>query len=56
MFLFHSEGEETRAAVQRCFEEAGKGGGYILAPSDHFFAANIDLLKAFADEARNCVY
>jgi uroporphyrinogen decarboxylase len=48
--------EETRAAVRRCFEEAGKGGGYILAPSDHFFEADIDCLKAFADEAKKCVY
>ena len=48
--------EETCAAVWRCFEEAGKGGGFILAPSDHFFEADIDLLKAFADEAKKCVY
>lgn len=48
--------EETRAAVRRCFEEAGSGGGYILAPSDHFFEADIDLLKAFVDEAKKCVY
>lgn len=48
--------EETRAAVRRCFEEAGKGSGFILAPSDHFFEADIGLLKAFADEAKKCVY
>jgi len=48
--------EKTRAAVRRCFEEAGGGGGYILAPSDHFFEADIDLLRAFADEAKKCVY
>jgi len=48
--------EKTRQAVRRCFEEAGEGGGYILAPSDHFFDADIELLKAFTDEARNCVY
>ncbi len=48
--------EETRQAVRRCFEEAGKGGGYILAPSDHFFDADAELIKAFADEARKCVY
>ncbi len=48
--------KETRLAVRRCFEEAGEGGGYILAPSGHFFEADIDLLKAFADEARNCIY
>jgi len=48
--------EETRCAVRRCFEEAGERGGYILAPSDHFFDADIELLYAFADEARKCVY
>ena len=47
--------EETRAAVRRCFEEAG-GGGYILSPSDHFFEADPNLLAAFADEARRCSY
>jgi hypothetical protein len=48
--------EETRKAVRRCFEEAGKGGGYILSPSDHFFEADIPLLEAFADEAHRCIY
>jgi uroporphyrinogen decarboxylase len=48
--------EETRQAVRKCFEEAGEGGGYILAPSDHFFDANLELLAAYADEAKKCVY
>lgn len=48
--------EETCRAVRACFEAAGPGGGYILAPSDHFFAAEDTLLRAFADEARRCVY
>ncbi len=48
--------EETRAAVRRCFADAGGGGGYILSPSDHFFDADPALLRAFADEARHCVY
>ena len=48
--------EETRQAVRKCFEEAGEGGGYILAPSDHFFDADLELLEAYADEARKCVY
>jgi uroporphyrinogen decarboxylase len=46
----------TRAYVRRCFEEAGAGGGYILAPSDHFFDAEPELIEAFADEARKCRY
>ncbi|HMM27664.1 MAG TPA: uroporphyrinogen decarboxylase family protein [Aggregatilineaceae bacterium] len=48
--------EQTRAEVRRCFEAAGAGGGYILCPSDHFFDAGPDLLRAFVDEARRCVY
>ena len=47
---------ETRVAVRRCFEEAGEGGGYILSPSDHFFEAEVELLHAYADEARRCEY
>jgi uroporphyrinogen decarboxylase len=48
--------EETRRAVRQCFEEAGEGGGYVLSPSDHFFDADIELIRAFADEATKCVY
>ena len=48
--------QETRAAVRRCFEAAGSGGGYILCPSDHFFDADPVLLQAYSDEARQCVY
>ena len=47
---------QTRQAVRTCFEEAGAEGGYILAPSDHFFDADINLLEAFVDEARKCTY
>lgn len=48
--------EETRREVRRCFTEAGENGGFILSPSDHFFEADIRLLKAFADEALQCTY
>jgi len=47
---------ETRRAVRDAFEQAGRGGGFILAPSDHFFEAEDALLRAFADEARSCRY
>jgi uroporphyrinogen-III decarboxylase len=47
---------ETRNEVRRCFEAAGNNGGFILSPSDHFFEADLKLIKAFADEARGCVY
>jgi uroporphyrinogen-III decarboxylase len=48
--------ETTRREVRRCFEEAGAGGGFILSPSDHFFDADLELLRAYADEAHRCVY
>ena len=32
------------------------GGGYILSPSDHFFDAQTELIHAFAEEARSCIY
>ncbi len=47
---------QTRQAVRRLFDEAGGDGGYILAPSDHFFEADDALIQAFADEARSCEY
>ena len=57
---FHSlsgcTSEATRAAVRECFEAAGEGGGYILCPSDHFFDADPNLVRAYADEAQQCVY
>ncbi len=48
--------EETRAEVRRCFEAAGANGGYILCPSDHFFDANPELIRAFVEEAKQCTY
>ena len=48
--------EQTRAEVRRCFAAAGRDGSYILCPSDNFFEGEPDLIKAFADEARRCVY
>jgi uroporphyrinogen-III decarboxylase len=48
--------EATRAEVRRCFEAAGGGGGLVLSPSDHFFDADPQLIRAFADEAKRCAY
>ena len=48
--------EETKTEVKRCFREAGQEGSYILCPSDHFFDAEPELIKAFAETARECVY
>lgn len=46
--------EDTRREVRRCFDAAGHGGGYIIAPSDHFFEADPELIRAFADEVGKC--
>ncbi len=55
-FLIHCPPERTREEVKRCFAEAGGGGGYILAPSDHYFDVDPALLRAFVEEARLCAY
>ncbi|HOE65598.1 MAG TPA: uroporphyrinogen decarboxylase family protein [Candidatus Hydrogenedentes bacterium] len=55
-FLRDCAPEDTRAEVRRCFEAAGKNGGFILSMSDHFFDADPELIRAYADEARACVY
>ncbi len=48
--------EKTKKMVHDCFEKAGKGGGYIICPSDHFFDADIENIKAFAQAAKECTY
>ncbi len=55
-FLSGCDAGATRAEVRRCFKGAGAGGGYILSPSDHFFDADPELIRAFANEAANCRY
>jgi hypothetical protein len=57
---FHGLRDGTRAIIRemvhRCFQEAGPGGGYIMATSDHFFHASEENLQAYADAARECTY
>jgi uroporphyrinogen decarboxylase len=48
--------EITRKEVSRCFDAAGSGGAFILCPSDHFFTADLNLINAYADEAKKCIY
>jgi uroporphyrinogen-III decarboxylase len=55
-FFTNCSPEKTKNEVRRCFEEAGRNGGYILSPSDHFFDADLQLIKAFSEEARKCIY
>jgi len=48
--------DDARQLVRHCFETAGKGGGYIMNPSDHFFDGRVENIAAYADEARKCFY
>ena len=48
--------EETKKMVYQCFEKAGSNGGYIICPSDHFFDADVENVKAFAEAAKECRY
>ena len=55
-FFMGCTAEDTKNEVRRCFEAAGPDGGYILSPSDHFFEAEPELIRAFADAAKKCSY
>lgn len=55
-YLQKATPDETKAEVRRCFEAAGKNGGFIISPSDHFFDAKPELLSAFAEAAAECTY
>ena len=46
----------THKEVDRCFKEAGQDGGNILSPSDHFFDADLQIIKVFAYQAKHCEY
>lgn len=48
--------ERVEELVLQCFEEAGPGGGYIMAASDHFFEGDVETIKAYVDIAKGCVY
>ncbi len=55
-FFTECSEQQTRVEVRRCFEAAGRDGGFIISPSDHFFDADPKLITAFVDEARKCLY
>ena len=48
--------EKARKLVFDCFEATKDHAGYIIAPSDHFFAGASENIQAFADAARACIY
>jgi hypothetical protein len=55
-FLKDCTPEDTRNEVRRCFAAAGAGGRFILSPCDHFFDADVELIRAFVDAAKECAY
>lgn len=48
--------EDIHAEVRRLFRTYGRGGGYIMSPSDHFFETPVASLEAYAAAARDCTY
>ena len=48
--------EDARRLVFACFEATKNQGGYIIAPSDHFFYGDPSNLKALPDACKECVY
>jgi uroporphyrinogen decarboxylase len=48
--------ERTREMVLDCFRKAGPNGGYLLCQSDHFFDADPQNIRAYAEAAKECVY
>jgi uroporphyrinogen-III decarboxylase len=52
----HGTPERARQQVFDCFEATKDHAGYIIAPSDHFFAGDPRNLQAFADAVKECVY
>ncbi len=48
--------EEIFAEVERLFAVLGRGGGYIMSPSDHFFETSEEHLRHYAEAARACRY
>lgn len=54
--LTHGTPQDVQREVQRLFADLGPGGGYILSPSDHFFEAPVENLRAYAEAARACRY
>ena len=48
--------EVVRKHVFECFEATKKQGGYIISPSDHFFKAEPENIKAFSEAVKECIY
>ena len=51
-----SSPEKVRKMVFDYFEATKDHGGYIIAPSDHFFFGDPANIQAFSDAVKECVY
>lgn len=47
---------KVRQMVFDCFNATKDHGGYIIAPSDHFFSGDPANIQAFSDAVKACVY
>ena len=45
-----------RELIEQCWEEAGPGGGYIMAASDHFFEGDPENVRTYVEIAREFRY
>ena len=48
--------ERAKELVLEAFEAAGRDGGFILSPSDHFFFGDTKNIQAFSDAIKECSY
>ena len=48
--------EKIRQQIEMCWEQAGPGGGYIMAASDHFFEGDPENIRTYVEIAKEFRY
>jgi uroporphyrinogen-III decarboxylase len=48
--------EAIRKLIEKCWEEAGPDGGYIMAASDHFFEGSPENIQTYVEIAKEFCY
>ena len=48
--------ETIRRQIEMCWEQAGPGGGYIMAASDHFFEGDPENVRTYVETAKEFRY
>ncbi len=48
--------EAIRKLIEKCWEDAGPDGGYIMAASDHFFEGSPENIQTYVDIAKEFRY